>query len=347
MEFLRKIRENPTKALKIAAAALVGVIVLGAVLGALSPERRGMGMGWGGVAFNMVAPMAPSYDMAESRMFEEKMMATQAAGAPALSYRNAMPYYGGGTTGSDAEAFEVTEYSATIETGDLEATCGAILSLKAKDYVVFESSNSYDRGCDHVFKVERKSVNEVLTAIEKLDPRDLSENVRTIKNQVEDFTSQTDILKSKLSAIDQTLKSAMAAYDEITAIATRSQDTGALAKIIDSKVGIIERLTQERININSQLDYLAQAKARELDKLDYTYFRVSVYENKYVDGRSIGDSWKQAVRDFVYDINRIIQEITVGLVAFVFVVIQWLVYIAIALVVAKYGWRAAKSFWRS
>lgn len=344
MEFLRKIKDDPKKALKVAAIVLVAVVILGALVSIASPQRREMG--WSNVALNMVAPgMMPSYDVAETVSYSKGMMAAQTGGV-ALSYRNVAPSYGG-TTGSDAEAYEVTDYSATIETRDLDRTCGDILALKAKDYVIFESSNSYETGCNHVFKVKQKNVEEILSFIKSLDPRDLSQSVQTIKNQVEDFTSETEILESKLAAIDQTLKSSMKAYDEITQIATDSKDAGALAKIIDSKVGIIERLTQERININTQLDYLARAKARELDKLDYTYFRVSVYENKYVDGKSIGDSWKQAVRDFVYNVNRIVQTASIGLVAFLLLIVQWLLYAALVVIVAKYVWKAVKSFWRS
>ena len=70
-------------------------------------------------------------------------------GMPTLSYRNAigiMPPVNPSPTGDDAEEFEVTAYSATIETRQLQETCDAVSALKAKDYVIFESANEYDRG---------------------------------------------------------------------------------------------------------------------------------------------------------------------------------------------------------
>jgi hypothetical protein len=110
---------------------------------------------------------------------------------------------------------------------------------------------------------------------------------------------------------------------------------------------MIERLTQEKIRIDEQLDRLTRGKAEQLDRLEYTYFYVSVYENKYVDTKGLGDSWKQAVREFVYKLNQMLQDLTIGLVLFLLFIVQWLIYAVIALVIAKYGWRFVRAFWSS
>lgn len=114
---------------------------------------------------------------------------------------------------------------------------------------------------------------------------------------------------------------------------------------IGSKIGIIERLTQERININERLDRLARAKADQLDGLDYTRFNINVYENKFVDGEQLKDSWKQALRDFVANLNQVLQDVTVNLVLLVLLLAQWLLYALIVLFVAKYGWKIGKNIW--
>jgi hypothetical protein len=341
MEFFKSLDPRQQKLIKYGAITVAALVLLAIISGTGSgPVIKPFGVRSGTM---MVAPSAGGnviFDYAvESQGGSSKGMM--------LSTRNMMPVppQYGGTTGDDAEAFEVTDYSATIESRDAAKTCAAVADLKVKSYVIFENSNSYDRGCSHTFKVKRENVPEVLAAIKDLEPRDLSENVQTIKQQITDYTSQIDILQKKLAAIDQTLKTALAAYDEITAIATRSQDAGSLAKIIDSKVGIIERLTQERININSQLEYLARSRGNEIDRIDYTYFRVSVFENRYFDGKSISDSWKEALRQFVYNVNRIIQGITLGLIGFILILAQYIVYIFILLLLAKYGWRFVRGFW--
>jgi hypothetical protein len=138
---------------------------------------------------------------------------------------------------------------------------------------------------------------------------------------------------------------ALAAYDEISVIATRVQDASSLAKIIDSKINLIERLAQARININSQLDTISRSKAEQLDRLDYTYFHVNVSENKFIDGKNLKTSWELALKEFVRNTNQTLQDITINLVGLLLLVIQYLIYLLILLVVAKYGWKFAKRLW--
>mgnify|MGYP001610946476 CR=1 FL=1 len=80
-----------------------------------------------------------------------------------LSARNVAPTMypypqPGGTTGDNAEEFEVTEYSASIESRNKSNECGAIADLKAKTYVIFESANESDKNCNFTFKVKHDNV---------------------------------------------------------------------------------------------------------------------------------------------------------------------------------------------
>ena len=251
----------------------------------------------------------------------------------------------GETTGNDAENYEVTDYNVRIETGKVEKICGQVKELKNLSYVIFESSSESKRQCYHIFKVEHEHVTEILAVVKDFDPKDLTENINTIKQQISDFTSQTEILQKKRDSIDKTLDSALRSYDEITVIATRTQNAEALARIIDSKIGIIERLTQERININAQLDQLALAKENQLDRLKYTYFNVNVYENKFFDWENLKDSWKASLKELVQTVNAVLQSITIGLLGFLIWLLPLIVYALIILIGAKYGWRAIKYIW--
>jgi len=351
MDFLKNIDLSRRNILKFAGFALLGVLVLALVLSFFKTSydsfaKGGFGGGIAGMPTMMVEPAyygGAGYDSAGSSYYEESDMMMQS-----LSSRNAASIYPpmpGNTVGGDAEEYEATEYSANIETRNLEDTCAAIEELKALDYVVFESANTYDRGCSYSFKVEHAHVAEVLAAIEALDPRDLSESIFTIKRQIDDFTSEEDILTRKLTSIDETLRSATKAYDDVTLLATRAQNVESLAKIIDSRLLLIERLTQERVNINAQLERLSRAKEQQLDRLVYTYFSVNVYENKFFDGEDIKDSWKQAVREFVQTVNESLQGITVNLVALLFLALQFAIYALLILIFAKYGWRLVKYIW--
>ena len=268
--------------------------------------------------------------------------------ASGLSVRNvaSSPTYNKQSTGDTAEAFEVTEYSAYIESRNLNKTCEQIANLKARTDIIFENSNLYESSCNYKFKVKKDSVPEILKFVEELNPRDLNQNSFTIKNLIDDYTGEVAILENKLKTINETMNSAIKAYDQISALATSTQDVESLAKIIDSKINLIERLTQDRININSQIERLTLSKAEQLDRLDYTYFNVNVTENKFIDWQNIKDSWKQEIKSFFQDINGVLQAISINLVAFIFFALQYALYFFLILIAAKYAWQLAKYLWR-
>ncbi len=262
-----------------------------------------------------------------------------------LSQRNII-YDQGYTPGADAEAFEITEYTGTIKTSNLDRVCGEIEVLRAHDYVIFENANRYERGCNYTFKVENEKAEEVLSVIEGLKPEDLTANTKTIKRQIDDYTNEIEILEKKLISVEQTLFDAQEAYDELTVLATRAQDVETLAKIIDSKINLIERLTQERINIKERIDRLNRSKAEQLDRLSFTFFRINVYEFLIIDGKALKDSWLAEAQSFVREFNKVIQDVTLNLAGYLLRLIQIAIYLLLALFVIKYGWRFVKRIWR-
>lgn len=330
MEFLKHLDVKTSTIFKVAGLGL-GLLILLALL------FRVIGSSFTAVARPSVQS-APGY---AGMAYDSDGLAAK----DSLSVRNIVPPQPGSPAGESAEEFEVTDYNAAIETRKLAETCGLISALKSKDYIIFENANEYDKGCAYAFKVKNENVAEVLALIESLDPENLSANTYTIKRQIDDYTSELEVLEKKRASIDETLANAVSAYDKVTALATSARDVESLAKIIDSKINLIERLSQERIKINEQLDRLARAKADQLDRLAYTFFGVSIYENKYIDGQEIKDSWKAAIKQFVRDVNDILQDVTINLVDIALRVAQFVLYFFILLLAAKYGWRAAKYLW--
>lgn len=361
MDFFKNFTWTPLNVLKAAVIGLGGLIVIiilfsfvGTAFKSIAPQFGGMGMVDG--PFISARPEAsPTYYSEEAAYDPDYSsgMGGGYAGDAMLSTRNVAasmpppmpPTYPQGTTGDNAEEFEVTEYSATVETRDKEGTCKSLADLKSRSYVIFEQANDNDRGCNYTFKVKHANVEEILAFVKGLDPKDLSENTYTIKDQVDDFTSETEILTKKLASIDATLESALDAYDDIQRLATQSQDASALARVIDSKIQLIERLSQERININEQLDRYARMKTEQLDRLEYTYFYVNVYEREFVDGEQLKDSWKESIRMFFHDLNKIAQDLTVNLVLLLILAVQWILYVLILVVIAKYVWKAVRYIW--
>ena len=350
MDFLKNFDFSPRNILKLALVGFIGILLLAIAFSffKISFTTITKEAGWGSMQ-GMTAPSfgggGVAYDPAVSPDYYYGYDGEEMA---SLSARNIGPILPPTypTAGNDAEEYEVTEYSATIETGNSENTCSSIAELKSLEYVVFESANSYDRGCSYAFKVEIERVPEILAVIESFDPKELFDNTYTIKQQVSDYTAEEEILERKLASIDETLTSAVRAYNDITTLATNAQNVDALAKIIDSRLQLLERLTQERISINAQLERLTRAKEQQLDRLVYTYFNVNVYENKFVDGEALADSWKETAREFVRTVNKVLQDITINLVGLLFLVLQFVIYGFLLLIAAKYGWRIVRHIWQ-
>lgn len=334
MNFLEKNNLTVGKILKMAGLTLLGVVVLVFVLSFLSSSYNSVFRK--GVSRSSGLQVAPSYSYG----------LTTGLGGNEMAYDTALSIRNTGVSGAKAEDFEVTEYSASIETRKLTDTCLAVSGLKKLEYVIFENSTEYDKGCNYTFKVQNTHKVEILDLIKGLDPKEITENTYTIKKQVDDYTSQIDILKKKLASIDDTLKKATSAYDEVTVLATKVQNVESLAKIIDSKINLIERLTVERMNVNAQLEKIQRSKADQMDRLEYTYFHVNIFENKLVDGKNLKDSWKFTVQAFVQNLNKVAQDITVNLVGWVFLVLQYAIYLLIVLVVVKYGWKLITYIWK-
>lgn len=335
MEFLNRLNLSPKNLLKTIGLVFLGAIAL-MVLLALFNSFASPLIRQSGLKFN-----AESDGLAKGGSME---MSFDSAASTGLSARNIMPETPA-STGADAEDYEVTEYYARIETRNLEQTCSAVSGIKAKDYVIFESANEYDTGCSYFFKVKKENRQEIIDLIESLKPKDLAENTQTIKRLIDDYTSEEEILNKKLETVDETLNSAITAYDEIARVATQARDAESLAKIIDSKIRIIENLSQQKIDITAQLDRLARSKAEQLDRLEYIYFRVNIYESKYIDGQQLKDSWKNELKEFVRNFNAVIQKSSIGLVLTIFLILQYSLYILLIAIVAKLGWKILKKIW--
>lgn len=348
------IRAKIKPALKIAGFAVLTLIVvcvafvfIGSLIGSMRGTHgieSGGDYGYSGIQSSQVSNLDSKFAPATAPEFN--------AATPGLSLRNAeisTENEDGGdlaSAGSAAEQFEMDEYRALIETGQPGKTCAAVSGLKPREDVIFESASEYDKGCSYSFKAKRGSADEILAVIKGLNPKELVNNTYTVEQQVQDYTSEIDILQKKLASIDDTLSKAVDAYDEVMKLATNVKDAESLASVINSKISAIEQMTRQRINISSRLDNIQRSKAQQLDRLDYTYFYVSVTDSSLIDVKGIRDSWNAAVKNSILQVNETIQNISVNLVALLFAILQYALYALVILLVAKYGWKLGKRIWR-
>jgi hypothetical protein len=338
MKMLEILKAEWPKILKIAAIVL-GVIILlvlfvNLVMGPVFSQLSNSTFGQKTFGLQVSSPItasAPTYDKAYS--------------STELSIRNA---YGNDAVAGNINSanYEVMQYNATVETRKLKQDCALVVGLKAKDYIIFQNSNIAEHNCNFSFKVDKDKVDEVLAAVKSLNPRDFSQNIESIETQVEDFTSQEEILKNKQASIDDTLKNALSAYDEITDLARKTNNADSLAKVIDSKINILERLTAERLQVSADLENLSRQKAEQLDRLKYVNFYVYIYENKILDGQSLKDSWVASVKQFINNINQTLKDLSLGLVMILLSVFKYIIYLFLILFAIKLCWKFVKGIWK-
>jgi chromosome segregation ATPase len=178
-------------------------------------------------------------------------------------------------------------------------------------------------------------VESVLSFLEELNPREVSENTYTIKREVSQLETQMDILKTKLESLDIALKDALASFAEVEAAARRSGDVASLAQVTESKISAIERINASRLEVTTELDRLERAKVETLDRMEYVYFSVNVYENEWVRGSEIKDSWVAAVQQLIRDLNGFLQDLSIGFVQFALMVVKYTLYASVLYIIAR------------
>jgi prefoldin subunit 5 len=250
------------------------------------------------------------------------------------------------STGTDAEAYEVKTFSATIKSRKLEDTCAKVMALKVKDYVIFENSNQNDENCYFSFKVKKENEKEVLTLIEQLKPEDLNENVQTIKGTIEYYDKQLEILEKKLASVEETLENAQVTYDEISKLASEKGDVETLATVINNKLNLIERLTNERMSIKQQIDRYNQNKADQMERLEFSFFNINIFKDKIFDWKQIKDSWKFEFKALVNNVNEVLQGVTTDLVTYLIRFAQIALYFFITVFFLKFVWLLTKRIWK-
>lgn len=335
MEFLKKFNLTGMQLIKFGGLVLGALVVLFVIKSLLT---SGFGMSGQSVSIPSTMRYENSMDSGSPTVSMRNMAPSPESGAPVND---------GYASGDESEAYEVKEYNARYETRTLSKDCDTVRELKVRTDVVFENANKYYRGCAFTFKVKKNAVEEVLGILKSLNPKELVENSYTIKREVDDYTSEIQMLENKLATLDATLAEATASYSEITGLATRIGDVENLAKIIESKITILERLTNARIETNNQLERMHRAKTEALDTIEYTHFSVTMTENTYVDKEALTDSWKRVVQNTVFEINTLIQDLSIGFVAFLLIVIKFALYFGVVLVVIRFGWTFALRIWKN
>lgn len=307
---------------KIAGLALGGLVVLAVASGVLGAVFRfatyggGHMMGMGGGMPGLVSEIGydgsyayddarygsmPSMDYGRAALFEEAKVSAQNYIMPTPP----MPIVNGSR---NAEKYERTGYSAQFETRHLDKTCDAIEELKPLEYVLFDTANRGERSCWYSFRVESDHADEVLATIEELGPTDLSVDVQTVAQSIEDSTDRIAALTRQRTTIEATLVAAERAYDDAIR-AVRASEVGGLGTLVSDKLATVERLTNAKLSLDEQIRALEAGKGSVVDETAYAHFGVSVSRIIVVDWRELGASWRHALQNAIYEASSALSSI--------------------------------------
>lgn len=322
---------------KVFAAFLIGVIALALVAGIISFAFR-----------TIISPFTGS---SNGGYYSEMAMmdSSYSKGLSSSSARNILPPIpgeGGQIVDPTAEDYEVKSYSATYQPNDKTKICAEVLGLKADPEIVFSNSSESDTSCYFTFEVPNARAEEIVTILKNLKPEDLNSNIYTIQKSVEGTSDQLAILTQKLSQTEATLSEAQNAYADLMTIATNARDITNLTQLITLKISAIEQLAQTKISINQEIEQVQRNRADLLRQIANTTFNVSVYEQKFIDWKQIGESWKQAIRDFVSNVTDLTQFVSVRLVSFTLYAAAAVAYLAIVFAFLKVLWLLGKKVWK-
>ncbi len=320
----------------------IGLIIVFSFVRALSNNLLGVGIGG-----SMPVPMMPNggYGSANSAALSSNYYAKSASDYAYGGGGNTVAYEQPAVPTSKAELYEMTSYTANIESRKVEEDCKTIQSLKADDAIIFISANTGKTSCSFNFKTDKASTQKALNAIKSLDPKQLNESISTIEDTLISYDRQREILENKLKSIDSILSEAIVAYQQVSKLAVETGSVTNLRQAINDKIDIVERLTQNKLAIEQQLAAINYGSSSDKSETNYAQFSVSIYENKFIDKDELVSSWKSETKRLLREINDSLQSITLGLLKVLLIVFTYILYLLIAVVIIKYLKRALVYIW--
>lgn len=244
-----------------------------------------------------------------------------------------------------AEDFEIKQHSATIRSSNVSKDCWEFLQLKSRKDIIVERSNVSQERCDFSFKINKEKSQEIVDFIKNFKPYYFNTNIYSIQQSVENLVSELSILEKKLKSTETTLLDAQSSYDELIILAKKKNDIESLTKLIDWKLKLINKLTQERQNINIRIIRIKKSQADQLDRLKYTFFNVNIYEDKIVNMKNIKESWNNKLKNLVNDLNKTLQWVSINLISYFMKFIEFAIYLFISLFFLKFLWFFIKKIW--
>ena len=235
----------------------------------------------------------------------------------------------------EASLFEIKRYEIKYQTNKTLALQKKIKILKKKPYVLFDKYDESKSKSSYILKVKRAYSKEVLSFLEELSPTKIHLYVENIKKSIDASVNKEKLLKEKLSKLEIILNDATQSYTKLLILAQEKNDIDALTKLVELKIDTLNRLTNEKNSILSQITTLTRKKKELFERLNYVIFKVVIDEFLYIDMENLKNSWKYDIKALISNFNSLIQSLTTTLFSFMLKLAKFFIYFIIMLFILK------------
>ena len=321
---------------KFGALALFGLVALFVFWVLVNLMSSATGLDDSSFSAPMGAP-APSYDNRGAKM-ESADVAIDG-----VSYSVPEPTPSSYT--SNLESYETTRYTVGGKVKEFDDLCQSLIALKADPNIHFQSINTQTNYCRAHFYVEEAQVSAVVDTLAGYGGVEISRDTSSVTRHRQQLQSRTNILQQQLARVEQTLAAAEAQLDRLNARFYATDEVTEISAEVTNSLRFIDQMTNQKINLISQLDTLYQQSADLEARLNVVEFSVNISRSNPLHPNKYERAWEQAWDELHDTFN----ETLIGITAFFGIFLLWAlrisVYLLVVLIIVRLFWKFGRLLW--
>ena len=245
----------------------------------------------------------------------------------------------------DLEGYELTDYTGRATTDRFAEACATLRTLKADSRFHFRSLRERTNTCRATFFASEADATAARGELATIADLRLARETRSVTALRARVASEIELIRSRLSSIQRTIREAETDYDELRALARDERDTASLTKAITDKVTTLEMLRQRELQLIKQLT-ARERHAQELaERIGMAQFSITIDRRIPITDED-EHRWARAWEQFTDQLAFMRIALTAYLGIFILWVVQTTIYLAIVLVFVRGLWAAGRYLWR-
>jgi len=217
------------------------------------------------------------------------------------------------------------DYRISLEVNDKDAF---LSELKKFNYLKVKNLREDRNQAFLVLEVNKAYLDDFMDFLNKykvlsLEINKKDGNLTEVNRQISELEKRKNELLKELNEIEKN-------YNYLIEIAKKKGDVRALNEIYSGLFNQKDKIEKEINDLNLKIEKLREEKEKIEKERNYCTVYLAVYENKIIDFDSIKESWENAFKNLINNINVSLQKVTIGLINFIVNLIVYVVYGLIA-----------------